>query len=203
LSARIGNVAHRPPRRADPVTREQIKWIALAGAVAAGLFALGLMLSGLLPQGVVYGAMMTGVLLLPVAAAIAILRYRLYDIDVVINRALVYGALTATLAGFYVGTVLLLQLLLRPFTAGSSLAIAVSTLAVAALFQPVRRRVQRMVDRRFDRARYDGQTTTAVFAARVRHEVDLVTLRDDLVATACDAVRPTGAGLWLRTRREA
>ena len=126
------------------------------------------------------------VLSLPIAVGIAILRYRLYDIDLLINRTLVYGALTLTLALAYGASIVLLQQLSRPLTAGSDLAVAGSTLAVAALFQPVRRRIQSAVDRRFYRSKYDAERTIARFAARLRAEVDLEALQGELGAVVRD-----------------
>jgi hypothetical protein len=140
---------------------------------------------------------------LPIAIAIAILRYRLYEIDRIVSRTIGWTIVTGLLAIVFVGLVVILQAALASVTGENTIAVAGSTLVALALFGPLRRRVQRAVDRRFDRARYDGQTTTDVFADRVRNEVDLVTLRDALVATAADAVRPAGAGLWLRARRQA
>jgi hypothetical protein len=127
------------------------------------------------------------------------LRYRLYDIDVVINRTLVYGALTATLVLAYLGSVLLLQLVLRPLTADSNLAIAGSTLAVAALFRPARGRIQAAVDRRFYRRKYDAQRTLALFSARLRDEVQLGALRSELSAVVKETLQPAHVSLWLRS----
>jgi hypothetical protein len=139
---------------------------------------------------------------LPLAAAIAILRHRLYDIDVVINRTLVYGALTATLAVTYAGSVLLLELVLRPLTAQSALAIAASTLAVAAAFRPLRARIQNLVDRRFYRHKYDAERTLEGFTSRLREEVDLDALRVELGAVVLETMQPQHVSLWLRERRE-
>ncbi len=167
-------------RRARGEQRQQMKWIALAGALAAIVIPMMFVFYEYLGQGFADGAIMLSILGLPAATAVAIMRYRLYDIDVVINRTLVYGSLTATLAGVYVGSVLLLQLVLSDLTQGSGLAVAASTLAVAALFRPVRTRIQQIVDRRFFRSRYDAAQTIELFGARLRDEVDLAALSADL-----------------------
>lgn len=183
-------------RRSVGLERLQLKQLVLAAGliVPVGILAVILWYDFYLIR-IALGA---SLLALPVAAGLAILRYRLYDIDIVINRTLVYGSLTATLAVTYLGTVLLLQLALSPFTEGSSLAIAGSTLAVAALFRPARARIQSQVDRRFFRARYDAARTLGAFGARVRAEVDLGGIGNDLLAVVNETVHPAHAGLWLR-----
>ena len=184
-------------RRSHGLERQQLKWL----SAASGLFALSCVVG---VAAFVAGNDVGPVLVvltfpaIPIAAGYAILRHRLYDIDVVINRALVYGALTAILAGAYLGLVLLLGLALAPLTSQSDLAIALSTLAVAALFQPVRRRVQTLVDRRFYRRKYDAARTLERFGARLRSETDLDALRSALTGVVRETMQPAHVSLWLR-----
>ncbi len=197
-------------RRSSGIQRQQIKWLATAGGLVAALFAVALSTTVVaelasggspgvqpLPVRLVQEVSILSFLLLPLAIGAAILRFRLFDIDVVINRALVYGSLTAALAGLYLGSVLLLQLVLRPLTVDSDLAVAVSTLAVAAAFRPARRRIQGVVDRRFYRRRYDAALTLDAFTARLRHQVDLDAVGADLLEAVSETVQPTHATVWL------
>ncbi|HEY6709849.1 MAG TPA: hypothetical protein VJB61_19925, partial [Actinomycetota bacterium] len=182
-------------RAARGVERQQLRWVAagVAGAVAAMLIAL----PGGLGLGPEAGSLLVFPALLcpPVAIGVAVLRYRLYDLDRVISRTLTYGLLTVLLGLGYAGLVLGLGRLLPE---GSSLAVAAATRAAAALFQPLRRRVQELVDRRFNRRRYDAVRTVDGFAARLRDQVDLDALHGELLAVVDQTMQPTQASLWLR-----
>jgi len=174
--------------------RLQLKWF----AYAATLGFLAILLSG---ESQISGTLVWTVapLSLPICAGIAILRYRLYDIDVIINRTLVYGALTVMLAALYIGGVAVLQYALRATTGQESgLAVVASTLAIAAVFNPLRRRVQALVDRRFYRKKYDAAQTLAAFSAKLRDETDLEALGDDLIDVVRETVQPDHVRLWLR-----
>jgi hypothetical protein len=183
-------------RRSTGVRRAQLKWL-LAGAgvaMAGGLVAFtGGPTSGVLA---VVGYLGTVALLgLPIGIGIGILRYRLYDIDRVISRTLSYALLTGLLIGVFVGLVLLTTRVL-PFS--SPVGVAASTLAAAGLFSPLRSRLQRLVDRRFNRANYDAEATVAAFAARLRNAVDVDTVLDELAAAAADSLEPTHMTVWMR-----
>jgi hypothetical protein len=183
-------------RRAGGDQRQQIKWFAYGGTlmgttVVAGsaLWQVSPIAQQLVPLSLVLG---------PLGAGIGILRYRLYDIDLVINRTLVYGALTILLGFVYVGLVVALGGLLRPVTGSNDLAVAGSTLVVAALFSPARRRIQGLVDRRFYRSRYDAARTVEAFSSRLRDQVDLETLRADLTGVVRETLQPASVSVWLR-----
>ena len=184
-------------RNAIGQERLQLKLFLFAAGTILPLLALAIPFyytSPLVEVGVAFAF-----LALPVAAGLAVLRYRLYDIDVVINRTVVYGALTATLAIIYVGSVLLLQFALGTFTEGSGLAVAASTLTVAALFRPARGRIQAIVDRRFFRAKYDAAQTLTSFGSHLRDQVGLRDIGADLLAVVGETVQPSHSSLWLRS----
>jgi len=189
-------------RRSRGVERQQMKWLVFAGAVPTCAFTVSFVLGAFADDSllidVVFLTGFAALLLIPVAVAVAILRYRLYDIDRVISRTLVYGALTVLLGAAYTGLVLVGQALFSTFTGGSNLAIAVSTLVVAALFLPLRSRLQRLVARRFYRRRYDAERTLATFASRLREQVELERLRADLEAVVLETVQPARVSVWLR-----
>ena len=190
-------------RRSRGVERQQMKWFAFAIVVLLGgslMFSAASQatgVQGLKDVGFVFS--MVGIASLPTTVGIAVLKYRLYDIDVVINRALVYGSLTILLATTYAGGVVLLQQLLVLLTGQrSTLAVVASTLLIAALFSPLRRLVQAFVDRRFYRRKYDAAKTLDAFSVRMRDETQLDTLGEDLVGVVTRAVQPANASLWLR-----
>jgi hypothetical protein len=198
-----GIVNARRFRRSTGLARQQLKWVALAGAAAGTLLLANLATWFVDPSGLAdlrNALIAIGMAVFPTAVGIAILRYRLYDVDVVINRALVYSGLTATLATTYLSVVLLLQAALQPVTETSDLAVAGSTLLVAALFRPVRARIQGAVDRRYYRRRYDAEKTLATFANGLRDQVDLEALCGQLLDVASETVQPQHASLWLRER---
>jgi hypothetical protein len=172
--------------------RQQLRWVA-AGAVAA---VAGLLAGAATPQRTVISSILYAmVLCIPLAVAVAVLRYRLWDLDRLISRTVTYALLTLLLGLGYAGVVLGLGRLLPE---GSSLAVAAATLAAAAAFSPLRRRVQQGVDRRFNRRRYDAAGTVEAFAARLRDQVDLDALRGELLAVVDHTMQPVGASLWLR-----
>jgi len=182
-------------RRARGIERQQMKW----GLGGFGVFLLSLALDRALgPASDVAGTIAIGAI--PAVIGIAVLRYRLYDIDLLIRRTLVYGATSAAIAVTFFVAVIALQTLLRPLLSGSELAVAASTLLSFALFQPLRRRVQEAVDRRFYRSRYDAARTLDSFAERLRDEVDLDAVRADLLGSVQETMAPAQTSLWLRDR---
>ena len=191
-------------RRSSGVERQQLKvFVGTVCFVVVALVTLSLVdgLTGITSdlggaQDVVWLVLIAAI---PTSVGVAILRYRLYDFDRVISRTLVYAAVTVFLAASYVGLVLVGQALFSSFAGGSDLAIAASTLVVAALFLPVRSRVQRFVDRRFYRRRYDAQRTLESFGTRLREQIDLATLETDLKSVVTETMQPTHTSVWLRT----
>ena len=190
-------------RRARGEERQQIKWLAYAASVVV----IGAILTYVVPEAtgarwvgqVGLGLLAVGFVGVPSAIGIAILKYRLYEIDLLINRTLVYGSLTAMLALMYVGTIVLLQGLVRTLTEQESqLPIVASTLTVAALLNPLRRRMQGFIDRRFYRRKYDARKTLEAFSAKLRDETDLDALSDDLVGVVRETMQPAHVSLWLR-----
>ncbi|HET7273468.1 MAG TPA: hypothetical protein VFI90_20540 [Rubrobacter sp.] len=186
-------------RRAQGEERQQIKWVAYAVA----LFVAAIVVVSVWPSldnSVVGSALfLAGILAIPSAMALAILRYRLYDIDVIVNRALVYGVLTLLLALIYFGSIALLQGIVIALTGQQSqLAVVASTLIIAALFNPIRRRIQDFIDRRFYRRKYDVEKTLAAFGTKLRDEVDLEALTGELVGVVEQTMQPSHVSLWLR-----
>jgi hypothetical protein len=191
-------------RNARGVERQQIKWLLYAGAIwfVGGILQITVfspLVEG--SWGLWVGNLLVAVGGLggPIAIGVAILRYKLYEIDTLINRTLVYGVLTASLVLFYLGSVILLQALFRALTGQESqLAVVASTLAIAALFNPLKRRIQSFIDRRFYRRKYDARKTLEAFSAKLRNETDLDTLSDDLTGVVRETMQPAHISLWLR-----
>jgi len=202
---------YRYVRVLTPIQRQQTKWLIFAVVIDLCVFWIGqsllsLAFPALLAQGAIGGPISavlwsTDFLLIPVSIGIAMMRYRLWDIDIIINRTLVYGLLSAVLALLYVGLVLGLQFLFDrvagPAAANSPLILVGSTLVIAALFQPLRHRIQRIIDRRFYRSKYDARRTIANFSATLRGEVDLAQLSEQLLAVVEETMQPAHVSLWL------
>jgi hypothetical protein len=192
-------------RRAGTTERAQLKWLVYAGALIVAALVAEVLVQKIMGTGTaatnLQNAMVSGaVALVPLAIGVAVLRYRLYDIDRIISRTVAYAIVTGVLIGIYAGLVLLATQVLG---IRSAVAVAAATLAAAALFNPVRRRVQRRVDRRFNRARYDADRTVAAFAARLMDAVDLDTVRADLATVVQQALEPAHVRVWTRERQPA
>jgi len=181
--------------------RQQLKWFVFATALMlGGLFVLQLSSSWPLLNEISWGVGVFGFMFFPVATGIAILRYRLYDIDIIINRTLVYGSLTVMLGMAYFGGVAATQAVLQTFTDQQRLpqvAVVISTLVITALFNPLRRRIQGFIDRRFYRNKYDARKTLEAFSAKLRNETDLDALGDDIVGVVRETMQPAHVSLWL------
>lgn len=186
-------------RRGGPVARAQLKWVALAAiAIATVMVAYGVLFGPGAYNEIADIAVSLALGFFPITIGIAILRYHLFEIDRVVSRTIAYGLLTAVLVATYGLVILVLQGPLGAILGGDTISVALSTLIVAALFQPLRGRLQRAVDRRFDRARFDAERTSADFSERLRDEMDIGTVTGDLDRTVRDALKPTMVGLWLR-----
>ncbi len=190
--------------RAIGIERQQIKWFVYAGAASVIATNLAYLIPGVMDtplwfERVGFALNIATIPAIPVAIGIAMLRYRLYDIDLLINRTLVYGTLTASLAALYFGAVVLLQRVFVDLTGEkSTLAVVASTLVIAALFNPLRRRIQSFIDRRFYRRKYDARKTLEAFSAKLRDETNLEALNDDLVGVVRETMQPAHVSLWLR-----
>jgi hypothetical protein len=193
-------------RRSGPVEKLQLKWVVYSVTlVASTALVVEIVLANLVPVIYLPGTFVLSlaVVLVPAGMGVAMLRYRLYDIDAVINRTLVYGALTVSLVLLYLGGVAGMQRLLAPLIdEGNQLAIVASTLAIAALFNPLRRRIQNLIDRRFYRRKYDAQKTLSAFSKKLREETDLDVLGGDLVSVVRNTMQPEHVSLWLKRTTE-
>ena len=192
----------------NPAERQQTKWVVFGFATAIGGFVATVVLGNILPgvrqheafADIISGVLINGfILLIPISISVAVLRSRLYDIDVVINRALVYGPLTATLVALYVGTVVSLQSVFQALIGGGpQLAVVASTLLIAALFNALRRRIQGFIDRRFYRQKYDARRTLEAFSTRLREETNLEQLNTELLGVVSTTMQPEHVSLWLK-----
>jgi hypothetical protein len=209
LLAGVCAQVYRYLRVSSPTQRQQTKWVLFGYTAALGGYLGWISFYAILPLARpgsrlvadMIGATVTSglMLIIPLSFGVAILRYRLYDIDVVINRTLVYGSLTATLVALYFGGIVVLQRLFVLLTGEqSTLAIVASTLLIAALFSPLRRRIQAFIDRRFYRRKYDTRKTLEAFSAKLRNDSDLDVLSDDLVSVVRETMQPAHVSLWLR-----
>jgi hypothetical protein len=185
-------------RHAEPAVRVQIRWFVYAAALYGGLAISVVLVLGLTSNPTVLAVLSGAHALFPVAIMIAVLRYRLYDIDVLIRRTLVYGATTGSVAVAFFTGIVLLQALLRPFTTGSEIAVAGSTLASVALFQPLRSRIRAGVDRRFYRSRYDAERTLDRLVRELAEEVALSAVRGRVLAVIQETLEPSHVSMWLR-----
>lgn len=197
---------YRYRRLSNPIERQQTKWVVFGSVVGlsgyiVGMFVVFLLFNiGMLPFMLGYTIVNLCLCSFPLSIAIAILRSRLWDIDIIINRALVYGTLTVSLALVYAGLIIGLQALLGGIIKqNNDAAIVVSTLIIATLFHPLRRRIQAIIDRRFYRSKYDATRTLAAFSARLRGEIDLAQLREQLLEVVVETMQPAHVSLWLRT----
>lgn len=188
-------------RRSRGVERAQLKWLLAAVALMSIVFPVSFATDIGPSDAIDLVSVLVGALI-PLAIGIAILRYRLYDIDRLISRTVSWALVSGVLVVVFIGLVIGLQAVLVDVTQGATLAVAASTLVAFALFQPVRRRIQTVVDRRFDRARYDAERTAAAFAERLRNQVDLIGLEADIASTVASAIRPSRIGVWMRTRTD-
>src|SRR5215216_4642546 len=198
-------------RRSKGDVRQQIKWIAFAASLVAITYLIAMVASFIHPTeswftagpvlwlNLLTIAALLSFVTIPIAVGFAVLRYRLYDIDILINRTLVYGSLTATLVALYFGAIVVLQRVFVTLTGQkSTLAVVASTLLIAALFTPLRRRIQGFIDRRFYRRKYDARKTLEAFSARLRDETDLKAVSDDLVGVVRETMQPAYVSVWLR-----
>jgi len=185
-------------RRRRGIEREQLKWFLAVVAVCAIAFLVAIQQETGPIADAAFIIAFCGLVAMPIAIGVAILRYRLYEIDRIVSRTIAYALVTGGLLAVYLVVNLGLTTVFSSLASGNSVAVAASTLVVAALFTPVRRRVQRVVDRRFDRARYDGERTSAAFSERLRNEVDLAAVTSDLDRTVRSAIAPTSVAVWLR-----